>query len=106
MKKALILIFMVSIGVWSCKPENNEDLVQAPNRNNSVEMKIEVLHNGGIDVVKTTKDVWVKNALHHSFVTFDTIPALGDTLATVEDNNGDEKMVRLPKDYEIYITVK
>jgi hypothetical protein len=99
-----VLLF-ISMAFFSCK-ESQEDVVQTPNKNGAVEMKIEVLHQNGMDVIKTTKDVWVKNQLTRSFVNFDTIPALGDTSDIFEDNDGHTKVVNVPKDYEIYITVK
>lgn len=105
MKKILLSISFIAILFMSCT-EPNEDLVQTPDRNNSIEVKIEVIHQNKIDVLKTVKDVWVNNKLTHSFVNYDTLPSLGNTLTTLEDEEGNEKQVFLPKDYEIYITVK
>jgi hypothetical protein len=100
---AFLLLFTIAS---SCSQESEEDLVQTPNKNGSVEMKIEVLHQNGIDVIKTTKDVWVKNNLINSFVNFDTVPSLGDTTEIIEEADGNTKAINVPKDYEIYITVK
>jgi hypothetical protein len=104
-KHVLTTLLLVTIAS-SCSEKSEEDLVQTPNKNGAVEMKIEVLHQNGIDVIKTTKDVWVKNQLTRSFVNFDTVPSLGDTSDIFEDNDGHTKVVNVPKDYEIYITVK
>lgn len=106
MQKVLFLLTLMLIAFSSCVSEQSDDLVQTPNRNNSIEVKIEVIHQGNLDILKTTKDVWVKNTLKHSYVNFDTMPSLGDTVTMVQDEKGDDKYVRLPKDYEIYITVK
>jgi hypothetical protein len=87
--------------------ENSDDsLKQTVDKKGSVEMNIEVQHATGMDVIKTTKNVWVKNSLMKTFVSFDTLPALGDTVRTMQDSLGNDKTVRMPIDYELYITVK
>jgi hypothetical protein len=98
------LLILALIFLQSCK--ENEDVVQAPNRQGSVEAQIEILRSGNTDVLKTTKKVWVKGNLFREFVSLDTIPSLGTTTEEGEDQEGNTKMITVPKDYEIYITVK
>ncbi len=104
--RQVIVYLLFGLILSSCNNESEDGLVQTPNKNGSVEMKIEVIHQNGIDVIKTTKDVWVKNNQINSFVNFDTIPSLGDTTEVLEDEDGNTKTINVPKDYELYITVK
>lgn len=103
--KQLSLALLSLLLVTSCNQED-ENLKQTVDKHGSVEMNIEVQHKSGFDVVKTTKNVWVKNSLKQSLVSFDTLPSLGDTVRTMEDSDGVDHAVRMPIDYEIYITVK
>jgi hypothetical protein len=48
----------------------------------------------------------MKGAIDKEIVTSDTLKSLGTEAKDVEDENGDEKNVIAPKDYELYITVK
>jgi len=41
-----------------------------------------------------------------SILRSDTIPALGDSLQNVEEDNGYEHAVMIPKEYEFFVTVK
>lgn len=59
-----------------------------------------------VDVVVTTHKVWDKNKLVNQFTHTDTVPYLGTTKETGEDNDGNEKQFTVPKNYNLFITVK
>jgi hypothetical protein len=54
----------------------------------------------------TTHTIWVKNSVYKTVVYRDTLPTLGTENTQAENEEGDTKVVSVPKDYEIYITVK
>lgn len=88
-----------------CKEEQNEDIVQQPNKDGSIETVLSVTHADSFDILTTTHKVWVRGNLAKTMVTSDTLSALG--MEKVEtDDNGQTEMKEKKKDYEIYITVK
>lgn len=90
----------------SCnKQETPEDVVKSISTNGSVETVVSVEHADSANILVTRHKVWVKNELAKEFVTRDTIPALGDTLITV-NKNGIDLQQAVQKDYEFYITVQ
>ncbi len=105
MLKYLSIIILAAISLSSCS-EENEDLVKEPNKDGAIETVINVAHENGFDILKTTHKVWLKGAIDKELVTSDTLKSLGTEAKDVEDENGDEKNVIAPKDYELYITVK
>jgi len=53
----------------------------------------------------THQNVYIKGNLIKTLVKRDTLPALGDSIQTIEED-GNDKTVRLPKEYEFFVTVK
>lgn len=106
MNKTIYLLAAVLL-LGSCgKEESNEDVVEQPNKDGSIETIINVTHADSVDLLTTTHKVWVKGALSKTIVTTDTLKSLGmEPVETNEDNNTSGKKEKR-KDYEIYITVK
>ncbi|HPI45559.1 MAG TPA: hypothetical protein PLH91_10035 [Tenuifilaceae bacterium] len=48
----------------------------------------------------------MKGTLVKKIVYTDTIPALGRISQEAENNQGETRIVSVPKEYEVYITVK
>jgi hypothetical protein len=93
------------LGLASCS--DKEDMTNAVNRDGSVETSVTVQHADSThDVIKTTHKIWAHFSEYKTVVHFDTIPALGIESTEAENADGDTKSVKVPKDYEIYITVK
>lgn len=110
MKKTILLCAIAAM-FSACGPEQNEDVVQQPDKNGSIETIVAVTHGTNCDVLTTTHKVWVKGVLDKTITTSDTLKSLGNTVeeATSEeddDGNVNTKNVVVPKDYELYITVK
>jgi len=90
----------------SCKDER-EDVTQAVNKAGAIETSVTVQHADSThDVVLTTHKVWVNFNEYKTVVHQDTVPALGMMETEGENADGDTKKIKVPKDYEIFITVK
>lgn len=85
--------------------EKDEDVVEQPNKDGSIETVINITHADSVDLLTTTHKVWVKGTLSQTFVTTDTLKSLGTE--PVKDDDGNTLGTKdKKKDYEIYITVK
>ena len=90
----------------SCNDER-EDVTQTVNKAGAIETSVTVQHADSThDVVLTTHKVWVNFNEYKTVVHQDTVPALGMMETEGENADGDTKKIKVPKDYEIFITVK
>ncbi|HVI43430.1 MAG TPA: hypothetical protein VM802_01105, partial [Chitinophaga sp.] len=90
----------------SCKDEN-EDVTTAVNKAGAVETMITTAHlDSTHDIITTTHKIWANFNLYKTVVHNDTVPSLGYSTETGENENGDTKSINLQKDYEIYVTVQ
>ncbi len=105
--KPVLILLLITLSFIACNNDENEDVTQTVNRTGSVETAVHITHiDSSRDVLITDHKVWVKNNLYKTVEYRDTIPALGIENTTAENEDGDTKNVSVPKDYEIYITVK
>lgn len=114
MRKLLLLLFIPLF--YACEPSQpNEDVVKQPSKDGSVETTLSVTHQDTYDILTTTHKIWFHNALDKVIVTTDTLKTLGTQIVEndedgPEDENGDATTVTtkavIPKNYELYITVK
>jgi len=101
-----LLLLLVLFGLASCD-DKKEDVTQAINKAGAVETSVTVQHADSThDIVLTTHKIWVNFSEYKTVVHQDTVPALGLMETEGENADGDTKKVKVPKDYEIYITVK
>lgn len=97
---ALLLLF-------SCSEKKNEDITQSVNKNGSVETAVQVEHLDSLqDILITTHKIWAKDQVVKSVIYRDTLPSLGVEYTTAENADGEQKNIRVKKEYEIFITVK
>ena len=101
LSSALSLLLVISCN--SGQP--TDETVQSVPKKSSIETEVSVQHLDSADVLVTRHKVWVNNSLAREIINMDTIPALGDTLVTVEQNGGTVEQTA-KKDYEFYITVQ
>jgi hypothetical protein len=102
--KALLLL--VSLAFAACNNEK-EDVTNTVNKNGSVETVVHIGHlDSSRDELVTTHKVWVKQNEYKTIEYRDTIPALGVENTVAENNEGETRSIAVPKEYEIYITVK
>jgi hypothetical protein len=93
---AIILVIMFSCSTIE-KPISKE---------NSIEVVFETSHfDDKYDILKTTKNVYIKNLLVKQIQTVDTIPVLEKKMVKDESRPGDQ-IVQIPGEYEIYVTIK
>lgn len=103
MKKILLLVGLTGF-LMSC--EQNEDIVQTPQKDGSIETSLSTKRVNNLDILTIEYKVWVKGKIDKKFTKIDTLSSLGTTKEEGEDKDGNLKEIVLPKDYEIYITVK
>ncbi len=84
-----------------------EDKVKMVDKDGSIETEVAVSHlNETYDMLTTTHKVWKNRSMVKTFVTHDTLPSLGSGMNDATDQDGSNKQVLSPREYEIYITVK
>jgi hypothetical protein len=106
MLKRTLLLLTIPLAIISCNDEN-EDVTDSVNKNGSVETAVHIAHiDSARDELITTHKVWVKQNVYKTVEYRDTLPALGIENTEAENEDGDTRRVSVPKDYEIYITVK
>lgn len=101
--KAISLITLIFLS--GCAVQN-QDVVKRPKQDGSIETLISVKHYDSYDLLITTHKVWVNGALDKTIKQIDTLKSLGITTQLVDDGFGAATSRTLPKNYEIYITVK
>lgn len=104
--KRIFPLILISFLFASCDENKNEDIVNEPNKDGSIETVVSVKHEKDFDILTTTHKIWVKNNLDKTLIKVDTLKSLGTTLAEGEDEDGNTKKSVVKKDYEFYITVK
>ena len=100
------LVTLASNAIFSCSGKK-EDETDTVNRAGAIETSVSVQHADSThDVVLTTHKVWVNFSEYKTVVHADTVPSLGVLDTDAENSDGETKKVKVPKDYEIFITVK
>lgn len=101
----IVYCLLAGLLLAGCKEEKNEDVVEQPNKDGSIETVLSVSHADSFDLLTTTHKIWVKGTLAKTFVTTDTLVPLGTEQVPAGENGSPETKTK-KKDYEIYITVK
>lgn len=103
MKKIFLIL---TLALFASCEENNDDQVKTVPTSGAVEVQLTVRHlDNTKDLMITTKKIWYQGTAITKY-TFDTIPTLGTTTEEGEDEDGNTTNLTIPKDYELYITVK
>lgn len=98
-------LLLFALGIASCG--QNNDVTATVDHNGSIETAISVQHiDSARDVLLTTHNVWVGGKLYTTIAHRDTVPGLGALNTDAENSNGDTQPVTVPRDYEIFITMK
>lgn len=108
MKKIKWSLFLVgSFALIACSNnESKEDEVSNVNKKAAIETELSVQHLDSKDILITKHKIWKNDILFKEIVKRDTIPSLGDTIQTVEDEEGNSHVAHTKKDYEFFITVQ
>ena len=88
MKKFSLLLLIPLL--FSCK-EENEDVVNQPTKDGSIEASLSTKHTGSVDILTTEYKVWVKGKVEKNFTKIDTLKSLGTTKEEGEDADGNMK---------------
>ena len=102
----IIYGLLLVLAFSSCEEEKNEDVVQQPDKDGSIETILSVTHADSVDILTTTHKVWVKGNLSKTIVKTDTLSTLGMVSVAAEDKDGHTETKSVKKDYEFFITVK
>lgn len=107
LRNFLIAILALPVLTLASCDEENEDVIQEPGKEGSVETRVAIQHlDKDHDLLVTTHKIWVKNQLLRQVSYTDTLPSLGTTTETGGNQEGEQASVTVPKDYEVYITVQ
>ena len=102
MKKLFFMLSLIA-GLFLVSCGSSEDKVKTIDKDGAVAVQLSTKHfDMDRDIVVSTYEIWKKNQLVTTYTKYDTVPSLG--MMTSEDENGDA--VRVPKEYEFYITLK
>jgi len=105
--KLLVFLAFAASGIGFASCGHNEDLTSTVDHSGSIETTITVGHADSThDVVLTTHRVWVNGQVSSTIVHRDTIPGLGLISTVGTDSSGNTRTVVVPKDYQIFITMK
>jgi len=103
MKNFTFILFIV-FAMSSCS--SKEPVVANLKKDKAIEITFETRKLGDSAVLLLTyQNVYLRGNLIKTIVKKDTLPSPGDSIQTVEVD-GNEKTVRLPKEYEFFVTVK
>jgi hypothetical protein len=83
-----------------------QSVTRLPDHNGSIETIINVKHFPAYDLLITTHKVWVNQNAVKTFATTDTIPSLGNTTRVFESEFNPPETKIVPRDYQLFITVK
>ena len=104
MKPTIILLAVILFS--ACTSIQEGEVVRTPKEEGSVETIISIKHFKGYDLLITNHKIWVSGQLDRSIITTDTLKSLGNVVKTFENDFGQAERRTIPKNYEIYITVK
>ena len=101
----LIFFFILIFSLISCSKKEAD--LSTLNKSHSVEVTFETKQLADSTVLLTTRqNVYIKGKLVKAIFKTDTLPYPGDTIQTVESKNAVTSEVRIPKEYEFFVTVK
>jgi hypothetical protein len=101
----LFFFSLLVLSMISCsKKESN---LSSLNKSHSIEITFETKQLADSSVLLTTKqNVYLKGTLVKTMIKTDTLPYPGDSLQTIETETAGKSQVRIPKEYEFFVTIK
>jgi hypothetical protein len=98
------LLLMMVLTIASCS--DKETAVTNLKKEKTIEVTFQTQRLGDTTVLLLTyQHVYLKGNLVKTMVKRDTLPSPGDSIQNLEVD-GNEKTVRMPKEYEFFVTVK
>lgn len=103
--RQILLLAIVLVLLVSCDKKTPEG--SALNKNKSIEITYNTRQlNDSLVLLTTHQNVYVKGKLIKAEVLTDTLPTPGDSLQMIESADGSKKQVKVPNQYEFFVTVK
>jgi len=97
------LLLLIAFAVCACN--SNKDRMIS--KKNSVEIILETKHlNQESDLLITRRNVYINENMVQNYVSMDTIPALGNVKVEDQTSRIPNQYIEVPKEYEIYVTIK
>lgn len=104
MKKFFLIVWCLTF-MLACS--RKEPAVATLKKDKAIEISFETQRLSDTAVLLLThQNVYIKGVLVRAQVKRDTLPALGDSLQNTENDNGERSVMRVPKEYEFFVTVK
>lgn len=103
MKKVVIALMFLSL-FTACEEEPSE--VDSVDKSGSIEIVLSTKHVGNKDIATTNRTFWVNGQKVKEDFIIDTLQALPISKEVGEDENGEEKEVKVQKEYQFFITIK
>jgi hypothetical protein len=108
MKRSIILAVIgcyASCAVLSACNQS-EDKVQTVEKDGAVEVSLKVGKGPRFDTLMLSYKVFKDGLLRKENVVVDSLPSLGTTVEDGEDKDGNEASLPIPKNYNLFVTVK
>lgn len=106
MKKSAVICSFIICSIWLVSCSDDKPVTELK-KDQSIEIVFDTKSLSDTAVLLTTKkNIYLKGILIKSIMNTDTLPFPGMKTETIEDDNGNEKSVTMPKEYEFFITVK
>lgn len=107
-QKSRFLLFLPLLTLnFACGEDTEAAAERTLDKQGSVEVTLATAHLDSLqDVLTTVTTIYAKGATVRTITRHDTIPSLGKTAQEAENENGDTQTVTVPKDYEIFVTLK
>ena len=106
---AMVFVFAIGFLIYTYIDHIpvKQDETKSMETKGSIETSISVAHLDGQHDILTTKHViWAQDTVVITIISDDTLPSLGQVYADLEDSTGSTQGAYIPRDYEIYLTVK
>jgi cytochrome b len=109
----VFVILIVAICLISSCNDKPDDVVKQPSHDGAIETKLSTIHGDKYDLLTITSTIWVAGKVDKVITRTDTLKNLGfmmtdgqDAEGNTEHEDGTPIQVKVPRDYEFYITVK
>lgn len=99
-----LLLILPLLWLMSCEEQETEAVLD---KSGSVEIQLSSHRiEGWKDVITRKQIIWVNNSILKETIQRDTVPSLGTTKEWGENEQGEEKEIQVPKEYQFFITIK
>jgi hypothetical protein len=92
---------------FACGPAEEDPEERTLDKSGSVEVTLATEHlDAQNDVLTTVTTAYAHGDVVRTITRRDTLPSLGTTTQEAENDEGDTQMATIPKEYEVFVTLK